>query len=186
MEVNKILTSDMSVMLEFLKRSNLPHIPYIKPNKEVTKLRNIDTVIYDEKLQNSLLEYKSEAEKISICVTGFENYLDDFEIVGVGGQIRTELCDEPTARRELHSLFSTIKGLGLYEKYFWGEVRAEKIRTVYGELTDLFPDVTCVKTYTMQFVISPTEIKEVTLHEVDELTGKYILSILSFKITRKQ
>lgn len=148
-----------------------PHYQALKFNISIPENYSYTGTLYSQELQNNLLKYDSEKEKMPITVLGIcynknDNFIND------GGMIQLNIgVDNDSSEIDLK--FSTLKSTSVYSKYLFGEIVGDDILGVYGELYyKLQHIVNKVKTYTIVYELK-NGIREVTLHDLG-LYGKIL------------
>lgn len=186
----------LSFLKQLVKSMGNPHYQSLKINIDSVESIQHETTLHTAELQTALMQYADQKAKMLITV----NYLcnNRHEFTNNGGFISIGLnfkaCDyaekdqngfptkfenNPVADKN-QIKFSALKGISVYEKYIFSDVRGDDILGVYDSIYYTLTDIRHVKTYTIVYIVNDSMIREVTLHDF----GKYgnILTTVDLKI----
>lgn len=148
-----------------------PHYQALKFNIIIPENYSYKGNLYSQELQDDLLKYNSEKNKMPITVSYIcHNKNDNF--INNGGSIQLNVGIENNIS-EIDLKFSTLKSTSVYSKYLFDRLTGDDILGVYGELYyKLLHSVNEVRTYTIVYELK-NGIREVILHDLG-LYGKIL------------
>lgn len=170
---------------ELVARMNKPHYQKLKFNQLVgVDLCSVSKNLYDQHLQDGLLQYEVERQKMPVTVDGLCYNSQDC-LYNAGGRICIGIgdgIDANIARIKNKELFAGLKSLSVYSKYLFDHIQGEDVLNIYDVLQQKASGIKDVTTYTIVYEVSDKMIREVTLHEF----GSYgnILTVADLRLDR--
>lgn len=171
-----------------------PHYPALNIRaKSVKNGLKLYSTVYSEKLQDSLMKYPTELEKMLVIVHYIRNNNQKFKnnggFVSIGLNFKAkkyktvdvngfviEYEDNNIADKN-RIQFSALKGLSVFTKYIFGKIKEDSMISMYDYLSYEIKEVMKeVMTFTIVYITSENTIREVTKHDFG-IYGNILTSI---------